>query len=279
MKISEKTIKTATGEWFYRETLPETETRSAPLILLHGLPSHSYTWREMMPMLSQQGLRVIAPDWLGFGKSDKPSRREFAYTPASYVKAFSELVDAWEIEQLSLVVQGFLGSVGIQYALQNPQRIQKLIILNTPLCKSVKLPWKMQQWGIPLMGEMMTQDPLLVDRTLEAGSGFVISDSDLAVHRQPFLKSSAVGRALTSSIRQLNLSAAMAEIETGLSLWELPTLIIWGMADPWLVAETPKALAQNRPNIQIVALPEAKHYPQEHWPKEIAQKINQFFSE
>ena len=86
MKISEKTIKIDTGEWFYRETLPDTETRSAPLILLHGLPSHSYTWREMMPLLSQQGLRVIAPDWLGFGQSDKPSRREFAYTPVSYVQ-------------------------------------------------------------------------------------------------------------------------------------------------------------------------------------------------
>ena len=194
-------------------------------------------------------------------------------------KAFSELVDAWEIAQLSLIVQGFLGSVGIQYALQNPQRIQKLIILNTPLSKSVKLPWKMQQWGIPLMGEMMTQDPLLVDRTLEAGSGFVISDSDLAVHRQPFLKSSAVGRALTSAIRQINLSSAMAEIETGLSVWELPTLMIWGMADPWLSAETAKALAQKRPNIKMVALPEAKHYPQEHWPKEIFQEINQFFSD
>ena len=279
MKISEKTIEIDTGEWFYRETLPDKETSSTPIILLHGLPSHSYTWREMMPLLSQQGLRVLAPDWLGFGNSAKPSRREFAYTPASYVSAFSQLIDAWEIEQFSLVVQGFLGSVGIQYALQNSQRLQKLIILNTPLSKSVKLPWKMKQWGIPLMGEMMTQDPLLVDRTLEAGSGFVISDSDLAIHRQPFLKSSAVGRALTAAIRQINLASAMTEVETGLSVWELPTLIIWGMADPWLSAETAKDLAQKRQNIQMVELPEAKHYPQEHWPKEISQKINQFFSD
>ena len=71
----------------------------------------------------------------------------------------------------------------------------------------------------------------------------------------------------------------MTEIETGLSTWELPTLIVWGMADPWLSSEMAKDLARKRQNIQMVELPEAKHYPQEHWPKEISQKINQFFSD
>ena len=190
--------------------------------------------------------------------------------------ALSDLIDALAIERLSLVVQGFLGYAGIQYALRHPERIDRLIILNTPFTTGAKLPWQMQQWGLPLIGEMLTQDPLLVDRTLETGSGFVIADEDLAVHRQPCLKTSAVGRALTAAIRQLDLPAAMAQLEAGLSTWEVPTLIIWGMADPWLSATAAEKLAGDRQNVELVKLESAKHYPQEHWPQEVGPRIVNF---
>jgi haloalkane dehalogenase len=81
----------------------------------------------------------------GFGTSDKPSQREFAYTLEAYLKAFSDLLQALELEKISLVVQGYLGSVGLQYALRFPNTIDRLVILNTPLCTTVKLPWMMQQ--------------------------------------------------------------------------------------------------------------------------------------
>ncbi len=134
----------------------------------------------------------------------------------------------------------------------------------------------MQQWAIPFVGDMLTQDPLLVDRTLEKGSGFVIADEDLAIYRQPYLKSSAVGRALLTTTKNLKLSQTMTEIETGFSTWKHPTLIIWGMADPWLGADIPEKLAANSSNIELVRLEEAKHYPQEHWPKEVREEIVTF---
>ena len=249
MTISENTIEVNSQRWFYRQAAPSSKSDKPPVLLLHGLPSHSYTWRQVMPLLAENGLLALAPDWLGFGASAKPSRRDFPYTPTAYSTALSDLIDALELERLSLVVQGFLGFAGIQYALRHPQRVERLIILNTPLSTAAKLPWQMQQWGLPLVGEMLTQDPLLVDRTLEAGSGFVIADQDLAVHRQPFLKTSAVGRALTAVIRQLALPAAMAELESGLSTWEVPTLIIWGMADPWLSPAAAEKLAGDRQKI------------------------------
>jgi haloalkane dehalogenase len=274
--ITENTIEVNSQQWFYRQAAPSSESDKPPVILLHGLPSHSYTWREVMPFLAEKKLLAIAPDWLGFGASAKPSRRDFPYTPDAYTAVFSDFLDALGIERLSLVVQGFLGSAGIQYALRHPERVERLIVLNTPLSTAVKLPWKMQQWGLPLIGEMLTQDPLLVDRTLEAGSGFVIADRDLAAHRQPFLKTSAVGRALAATIRQLNLPGAMAELEAGFSTWEVPTLIIWGMADSWLSPEAAEQLARDRQNIELVRLPEAKHYPQEHWAQEVSPKIVNF---
>ena len=274
--MTEHSLSVDSLEWFYQEIVPTNQTDKSPVMLLHGLPSHSYTWREIMPILSEKGFRAIAPDWIGSGKSAKPDKRDFAYTPQAYLEALKSLIEALEIEKLSLVVQGFLASVGIQYAFTYPDQIDRLIILNTPLSPDVKLPWLMQQWAIPFMGDMVTQDPLLVDRTLEKGSGFVISEENLAVYRQPFLKSSSVGRALLSTTKNLKLTPSMTAIQQGFTTWEHPTLIIWGMSDPWLSSEVPQKLAANHDNVELVKLDEAKHYPQEHWVQEVSEPIVNF---
>ncbi len=275
MSIKENKIQVGKLEWFYRST--EVESDKPPVVLLHGLPAHSYTWRGVMNCLSDAGYSAIAPDWIGCGFSEKPDRRNFAYSPEAFLTALGDLITALELEKFYLVVQGFLGSVGVHYALENPEQIQRLVILNTPISNDAKLPWVMKQLSLPFVGDMMTQDPLLVDRTLEKGSGFVIADRDLDVLRKPFLQSSAVGRALMMTLKQLQLDKTMTQIETGFTKWEKPTLILWGAADPWLDTAGAKKLAASRSNVEISELPEAKHYPQEHWSKEIAEEIRQFF--
>lgn len=275
MAIAEKTLTVGSLKWFYREMLPNRDDKP-PVIFLHGLPSHSYTWREIMPMLAEYGIRAIAPDWIGSGFSAKPEKRDFAYTSNAYRDALSAFIEKLELTQFSLVVQGFLASVGLQYAMSDRDKIERLVVLNTPLSPTVKLPWKMKQWGLPFVGDMLTQDPLLVDRTLEGGSGFVISDGDLDIYRKPYLKASATGRALIATIKNLKLSESIAEINSGFTSWNKPTLLIWGMADPWLSSEDAEVLANSNVNIELVKLEEAKHYPQEHWSKEVGSEIANF---
>ncbi|MGL6341456.1 MAG: alpha/beta fold hydrolase [Waterburya sp.] len=275
MTIKTDKIQVGKFQWFYRQT--EIESDRVPILFLHGLPSHSYTWQKVMSFLVDDNIPSIAPDWLGCGFSDKPNQRDFAYTPEALINALGELITALKLEKFYLVVQGFLGSVGVQYALQNPEQIEGLIILNTPITPNAKLPWVLKQMTFPLVGDMMTQDPLLVDRTLEKGSGFVITDKDLDVLRKPFLQSSAVGRSLMTILKKLQLDKTMEEIATGLSQWSKPTLIIWGSADAWLDVADVKKLAATNSEITLVELPEAKHYPQEHWASDIAKEIVQFF--
>lgn len=275
MSITETKIKAGKLEWFYRAT--EVESEKPPVVFLHGLPAHSYTWRGVMNCLADLRFKAIAPDWIGCGFSEKPDRRNFAYTPEAYLNALSELITALKLEKFYLVVQGFLGSVGIQYAFQYSEQIERLVIINTPISNDAKLPWVMKQLSLPLVGDMMSQDPLLVDRTLEKGSGFVIADRDLDILRKPFLQSSAVGRALMVTLKQLQLEKITTQITTGFSKWEKPTLIIWGAADPWLDVTEAKKLTASYSNVELVELAEAKHYPQEHWSKEIAAEIQQFF--
>ncbi len=276
MSITEHKIKAGTHEWFYRESTPIGRSDLLPVLLLHGLPSQSYAWRDIMPALAQQGTRAIAPDWLGFGASDKPEKRDFAYTPDAYITALAEFVQALELERFCLVVQGFLGSVGLQYAFRHPDKVANLAILNAPVATTAKLPWKIQQMGLPMVGEVMTQDPLLVDRTLESGCKYVIEDKDLNVYRKPFLKSSQAGRGLLFSVRNLQLQPAMAEIELGLQQWQEPILIMWGMIDPWLPLEMAEKLVSSLPQAELVKLENVGHYPQEHYHETILQDLLPF---
>ncbi len=269
-QLESKIIESNQKQWFYRQASPRNEGEAPPVVLLHGLLAHSYSWRILLEDIAETGLMAYAPDWLGQGSSAKPSPREFAYTPNAYIGALEELLAALNLERFHLVVQGFVGSVGLQYAFRHPEQIERLVILNAPLSSSARLPWMMRQWAFPLMGEMLTQDPLLVDRTLEKGSGYVISDKNLGVYRQPFLKNSQAGRSLVATIKNLNLPEAMKEVEAGWKDWDKPTQIIWGMGDPWLSAEVPETLAKDYKNIRLAKLEDGKHYPQEHCAEEIS---------
>ncbi|MDZ7960005.1 MAG: alpha/beta fold hydrolase [Aulosira sp. DedQUE10] len=276
MSITEHKITVNSLEWFYREASPIGRTDLLPVVLLHGIVSQSYSWRNILPALANQGTRAIAPDWIGYGFSATPEKRDFAYTPEAFITALEGFIQALELEHFSLVVQGFLGSVGLQYALRHPEQIANLAILNTPISTAAKLPWKIKQMGLPLAGEMMTQDPLLVDRTLEGGSRYIIGDKDLDVYRRPFLKSSAPGRSLLATIRNLQLDSAMTEIESGFKQWQQPILVQWGVIDPWLPVEMAQNFVNSVSNAEIVTLNNVGHYPQEHYHETILEDLLPF---
>jgi len=276
MLIDEKIVEVGSLKWFYRETNPINETEKPPVLLLHGLPSQSFTWTVMMPDLAAQGFRSIAPDWVGYGRSTKPDKRDFAYTPDAFVDALAGFIQAIELDRFYLVVQGFLASVGIQYALRNLDKIDRLVVINTPISADIKLPWKMQQLGLPFIGDMITQDPLLVDRTLEGGSRIRVLDKDLDVYRRPFLKSSDAGRSLMNTVRNIQLPQSMAEIESGLKGWTRPTLFVWGLTDPWLSVEPVQKLVGSLENAELVTLEQAGHYPQEHWSEKVGNAVITF---
>lgn len=276
MVLDKKNISVGSLEWFVREVTPDNPTDKLPVLLLHGFPSQSHSWTVIMPELANIGYRAIAPDWIGFGFSSRPEKNDFAYTPEAFIKALSDLIKELNLEKFHLVVQGFLGSVGIQYALQNPDKIERLIIINAPISTQVRLPWKIQQLGFPLVGEMLTQDPLMIDRTLEAGCRYPISDADLDIYRRPLLQSSSAGRAILATLRNFQLGDAIAQIESGLKGWQKPTLIIWGLKDPWLEVNPVEKIAASLANGELVKLAEAAHYPQEHWSEKVSDALISF---
>ncbi len=275
-KILEQDCEADGLRWFYREALPMNESDKLPVVLLHGLVSQSYSWRGVMASLAEAGFRAIAPDWIGHGYSAKPEKRDFDYTPEAFVTGLEAWLDSLEIGRFHLVVQGFLGSVGLLYAAKHPDKIERLVILNTPLTTEAKLPFKISQMGIPLVGDMLTQDPILVDRTLEGGGPYEVSDKDLEIYRQPFLKSSDAGRSLLATVKQLQLKRVLPEIDRGFENWPVPTLIAWGTADKWLPVSLAKTFAKTLKDVDISELEETGHYAQEDWAEKVSEVVVPF---
>jgi pimeloyl-ACP methyl ester carboxylesterase len=276
MAIEKQEIKAGKYTWFYREAHPNQPNPRSPVVLMHGFIAQSYSWREVQPVLAEQGFRSLAIDWLGCANSEIPDRLDFSYSPAALLQEFGELVDALALEQFSLVVQGFPSVIALQYALDHPDRIDRLAILNTPIVAQSKLPWKIKQLGIPLIGDALVQNFRLPDQIMEGGGGYRVDEKDMNVYRRPWLTGSDWGRALHATVNQLNLPELSTAIAQGLKTWRKPLLIAWGDRDPWLPIAIAQAAAQGFPEAEFVTLEEVGHYPQEDWHEKVNEALSQF---
>ena len=102
------------------------------ILCIHGQPSWSYLYRKMIPIFVAGGYRVIAPDLIGFGKSDKPTERE-NYTYASHVAWVKALIEILELGNITLFCQDWGGLIGLRVAAENPDRFARIVTANTGL--------------------------------------------------------------------------------------------------------------------------------------------------
>jgi haloalkane dehalogenase len=112
--------------------LDEGPKSSAPVLLLHGEPSWCYLYRKMVPVLVAAGQRVIAPDLIGFGRSDKPISRE-DYSYQRHVDWMSAFVRALDLEEITLFGQDWGGLIGLRILTGDPDRFARVVVSNTGL--------------------------------------------------------------------------------------------------------------------------------------------------
>src|SRR5476649_1412486 len=104
------------------------EGSGRPVLLLHGQPTWGYIYRNFIPSLADTH-RIIVPDHMGFGKSETPPDRE--YTLRTHVKNLAALIEALDLNDITLVMQDWGGPIGAGYAVRHPQRIHSLVLMNT----------------------------------------------------------------------------------------------------------------------------------------------------
>ncbi|CAH8357702.1 unnamed protein product [Eruca vesicaria subsp. sativa] len=302
------TIKSGKLRWFVRETGSK-ESRRGTVVFLHGAPTQSFSYRTVMSEMSEAGFHCYAPDWIGFGFSDKPqpgygfnytgllicnmeSSRHGSLLPLisfkkylsekEYHEAFDKLLDVLEIKSpFFLVVQGFLvGSYGLTWALKNPSKVEKIAILNTPLTVSSPVPGLFKQLRIPLFGEFTCQNAILAERFIEGGSPYVLKNEKADVYRLPYLSSGGPGFALLETAKKINFGDTLGQIANGFSSgsWDKPTLLAWGIADKYLSQSIAEEFEKLNPqHVKLRLIEGAGHLPQEDWPEKVVAALRSFF--
>lgn len=110
--------------------LDEGPEDAEPVLMLHGEPSWSYLYRHMLPILTARGHRVIVPDLVGFGRSDKPAEREY-YTYQRHVNWMYSLLRALDLRRITLVCHDWGGLIGLRLAAEHERRFRRIVACNT----------------------------------------------------------------------------------------------------------------------------------------------------
>ncbi len=154
-----------------------------PALLLHGEPSWSFLYRSMIPILAAAGMRVIAPDLVGFGRSDKPAEvGEHSY--ARHVEWMRALAfDVLDLHDVTLVGQDWGGLIGLRLAAEHPDRFKRIVAANTGLpTGDVNMPEIWHRFRIAVQ----TAPALDIGRFVASGCVRGLSDADRAAYDAPF---------------------------------------------------------------------------------------------
>ena len=248
-------------------------------LCLHGNPTWSYLYRRMLPVFLAAGDRVVAPDLIGFGKSDKPKKDAF-HQFAWHRQVLLELVERLDLRNVVLVVQDWGGILGLTLPMALPERFAGLLVMNTLLATGdAPLPPGFVQWR-----EMCTQKPLYgVGRLLARANPHLRAD-ECAAYDAPF-----PDRGYRAALRAFPLrvpdlpDADGAEVSRAASRfwqhdWQGRSLMFVGARDPVLGLPVMQSLQRGiRGCPPPIVLPDAGHFVPEHG-QAIAARAVEYFS-
>ena len=250
-----------------------------PVVFIHGEPTWSFLWRKVIPAVRDAGFRCIAPDLLGFGRSDKPVDLDW-YSYDRHTESLSQLLEDLDIRDATIVVHDWGGPIGLRAAVEAPERIGKLVILDTGL-------WTGQQ----RMTEAWTAFRDFVERTEDLPVGLLVQracftdpgEAVVAAYDAPYpsVAAKAGARAfpllIPRSLDEPGAAAGRAVLEA-LRDDRRPTLMLWADSDPVLPLSVGErfAAAIGRESPQVVA--QASHFLQEDRGEEIGARIAEWLT-
>lgn len=258
----------------------------ATVVLLHGNPTWSFIYREIIPRISH-ACRTVAPDYLGFGLSDKPSDEGW-YTLENHIYAMREFINGLGLRRIILVVQDWGGPIGLSYALQNPNNVSGMLIMNTwawpepSQFHASVMPWRMLH--APFVGaHLFLRGNVLVERGLYLSTvrsrQLFRQGPVLDAYRLPFSSpQSRVGmlafpRNIPLKPGDLNWDR-MEGIKDGLRTLPFPCRILWGEKDIVFPPSNAQLFHKLIPRCSTPCMiPDGGHFIQEDAPGEIVREV------
>lgn len=273
---NQKTIE-LDGLSYLKLKVAYTDTGSGePVVLLHGIPTWSFLYREVIPLLSPH-CRVIAPDFLGHGYSDRRDR--FDRSLMAQTAMILRLMDALEIDQATIVGHDTGGGVALIMGVEHATRVKRLVLSNVVAYDS---------W--PIDDILALGNPQWREKSASEIAEFVRSGLADGVHNPDRLTpefmegivapySDEEGKiSLIRNAISLNTNHTMALVDRHGEI-KVPTLLLWGARDPWQTLADGERLAKEIPNARLKQLENASHWLQQDDPQTFANEIIAFLSE
>jgi haloalkane dehalogenase len=250
------------------------EGAGAPVVFFHGEPTWSYLWRKVIPSVRDAGYRCIAPDYPGFGRSDKPTDLGW-YTYDRHVEVMGALLDELEIRDATAVVHDWGGPIGLRLAAERPELFSRMVVMETGLFTGEQ-PMS-EAWFAFRDFMQRTDDPpisMLVRNAVARG----MSDEVAAAYDAPFpvAESKAGARAfplLLATSPEMPGAAAGKRAQEALVAGDRPMLILWADSDPILPFKVGEAFATLMNVEGPRKVENASHFLQEDAGEEIGAAI------
>ena len=254
---------------------------AAPVLLLHGEPSWSYLYRKMIPVIVEAGNRAIAPDLIGFGRSDKPANRE-DYTYQAYVDWTASLIEQLDLREITLVAQDWGGLIGLRIATEQPDRFARIVAANTMLPTGDQPPGEaFLRW----QKFSQTAPEFDVGRILQGATVTTLPDDVVAAYDAPFPDDTYKAAArqfpvLVPTSPDDPAAAANRRAWEVLEQWEKPFLTAFSDSDPIMrggdrIFQSRVPGTKGQPHTTITG---AGHFLQEDKGEELARVVADFIA-
>lgn len=255
------------------------EGEGRPLVMLHGNPTWSFLYRKLIERLAGD-YRCVAPDLLGFGLSEKP--REFSYRVSDHVRVVASLVEALELEDVTLVVHDWGGPIGMDYAAERPDNVDSFVVTNTVMWPPA------EALHVRALGAVAgSRVGRFVDRRYDAfvnwamPAGFAdrsrLTPEIHRHYRAPLADPDDREGSWMFARELLRATGWLAD------LWErrsrvagTPALLAWGLRDPVFRTNALRRWQALFPDARTLAFPDAGHFVHEERGEELAAAMREF---
>jgi haloalkane dehalogenase len=264
-------------------------THNPPIVLLHGIPTHAYLWRNVLPHLAPQA-RTIAPDLIGFGKSAKPL--DIDYTVETFADYFAGVLAALRVENFILVGMDVGLIVGLHYAMQHPTQIKGLVMFEglflpaKEMLRSQAFPARliMRLFRIKtLAAHAIIRKGTMVDQMLTAGTIRQLSEEERNIYRAPLSDPAVRRKVWLEGIgpytlqRSRALRTAIQTYTTKLAQSPIPKLLLYATPGAAVTAKTIAMAQATIMNLEVQAIGAGKHFLPEDQPAALGQAISAFY--
>jgi len=250
------------------------------LLFVHGTPSWSFDFRNVIKALAAN-YRCIAIDHIGFGLSDKPEH--YDYTTINHGRTLERFILHQDLKDITFVVHDFGGPIALSAAMRHPDRVKRLVVLNSWLWSSasdpdfIKMSKVLRSPLLPVLYRWLNFSPLFI---LPNAFGAKKLDKKLrGQYTGPFSDRTQRNGALAFAHSLLNDQDWFESLwQARHSIHQKPTLFIWGMKDPVVRPHNLEKFKSGFPSAQVCELPNSGHFPQEEEPKAVAESIAHFIT-